>query len=306
MLIFERGSGLLIAVILLALLCAVLLLRIYALERNLRQGASQLKNHKAEGSAAPLRLAAPNPAAEELMAQVNALLREMEDQRSGFRNREQALRRQIANVSHDLRTPLTSILGYLQLLEKKELSLEERREYLSIIESRARVLQGLITSFYDLSRLEAGEYPILRERVDLREVLGELLAAYYDELESRFAVTVDLPEDLPQVWGDRAAMTRVYSNLLRNAMEHGSGTLSITAWTGKGEVIVRVSNGGAELTDTDVPHVFDRFYTTDKTRSGRNTGLGLAIVKALAYQMEGRAEAELTGDLFSVILYWKA
>lgn len=295
-----------LAVLLLTVLCVFLLLRIYALERNLRQGASQLKNRKAEGSAAPLRLAAPNPAAEELMAQVNGLLREMEDQRSDFRNREQALRRQIANVSHDLRTPLTSILGYLQLLEKEELSPEERREYLSTIESRARVLQGLITSFYDLSRLEAGEYPILREKVDLREVLGELLAAYYDELEAHFVVTVDLPEDLPQVWGDRAAMTRVYSNLLRNAMEHGSGTLSISAWSGNGEVSVRVSNGGAELTDEDLPHVFDRFYTTDKTRSGRNTGLGLAIVKALAYQMEGRAEAELTGDQFSIILYWKA
>ena len=308
-----------LAVLLLTVLCVFLLLRIYALERNLRQGASQLKNRKAEGSAAPLRLAAPNPAAEELMAQVNGLLREMEDQRSDFRNREQALRRQIANVSHDLRTPLTSMFldkfrgpapphrqDSPQLLEKEELSPEERREYLSTIESRARVLQGLITSFYDLSRLEAGEYPILREKVDLREVLGELLAAYYDELEAHFDVTVDLPEDLPQVWGDRAAMTRVYSNLLRNAMEHGSGTLSISAWSGNGEVSVRVSNGGAELTDEDLPHVFDRFYTTDKTRSGRNTGLGLAIVKALAYQMEGRAEAELTGDQFSIILYWKA
>lgn len=295
-----------LAVLLLTVLCVFLLLRIYALERNLRQGASQLKNRKAEGSAAPLRLAAPNPAAEELMAQVNGLLREMEDQRSGFRNREQALRRQIANVSHDLRTPLTSILGYLQLLEKEELSPEERREYLSTIESRARVLQGLITSFYDLSRLEAGEYPILREKVDLREVLGELLAAYYDELEAHFDVKVDLPDDLPQVWGDRAAMTRVYSNLLRNAMEHGSGALSIEARAGNGEVTVRVSNGGAELTEEDLPHVFDRFYTTDKTRSGRNTGLGLAIVKALAGQMGGRVDAELTGDVFSVILYWKA
>lgn len=295
-----------IILVLLVLLCAVLLLRVYSLERNLRQGAAELEKRRSEESAAPLRLAAPNAATEELMAQINLLLRESEDQRTEFSNRERALRRQIANVSHDLRTPLTSILGYLQLLEQGELSEEERQGYLAIIESRAKVLQGLIASFYDLSRLEAGEYPILREKVDLREVLGELLAAYYDELEAHFDVTVDLPEDLPQVWGDRAAMTRVYSNLLRNAMEHGSGTLSISAWSGNGEVSVRVSNGGAELTDEDLPHVFDRFYTTDKTRSGRNTGLGLAIVKALAYQMEGRAEAELTGDQFSIILYWKA
>ncbi|MDE6108648.1 MAG: HAMP domain-containing histidine kinase [Oscillospiraceae bacterium] len=293
-----------ILAVLLVALCAYLLFRVYALEKNLRQGAKQLKERKAEGGSAPLRLAAPNRAAEELMAQVNALIRESEDQRSDFRNREQALRRQIANVSHDLRTPLTSILGYIQLLEGEELSEGERREYLAIIESRARVLQSLIASFYDLSRLEAGEYPIVREKVDLREVLGELLSAFYDELEAHFQVTVDLPEDLPTVWGDRAAMTRVYSNLLRNALDHGAGSLSITARVSEGVVETRVTNGG-RVTEEELPHVFDRFYTSDQTRSGRNTGLGLAIVKALAKQMDGEVWAELTNGCFAVCLRWK-
>lgn len=294
-----------ILVALLILLCAYLLFRVYALEKNLRQGARQLKERKAEGGSAPLRLAAPNRAAEELMAQVNALIRESEDQRSDFRNREQALRQQIANVSHDLRTPLTSILGYLQLLEGEELTEGERREYLEIIESRARVLQSLIASFYDLSRLEAGEYPILRERVDLREVLGELLSAFYDELESHFQVTVELPDDLPQVWGDRAAMTRVYSNLLRNALDHGEESLSIVAQVVDRMVETRVTNGGAQVTEGELSRVFDRFYTSDQIRSGRNTGLGLAIVKALAQQMGGEAWAELLSGRFSVCLRWK-
>lgn len=294
-----------IIAVLLVLLCAYLLFRVYALEQNLRRGAKQLKNRKAEGGAAPLRLAAPNRAAEELMAQVNLLLREGEEERITFRAREQALRQQIANVSHDLRTPLTSILGYLQLLEDPEVSEAQREEYLEIIKGRARVLQGLITSFYDLSRLEAGEYPIGKEKIDLREVISELLAAFYDELDSRFAVTVDLPEDIPLVWGDRAALTRVYSNLIRNALEHGSGTLSISAFREGGMAVTRFTNSGAEVTEEDLPHVFDRFFTSDKTRSGRNTGLGLAIVKALVEQMEGRAEAELTGDRFSVIIHLK-
>lgn len=306
MLILEKGNApLLIAVVLLTILCAVLLLRVYALERNLRQGANQLKKRKAEGRAAPLRLAAPNPAAEELMAEINLLLREGEEERTSFRVREQALRQQIANVSHDLRTPLTSILGYLQLLESPEVTREQREEYLKIIEGRARVLQGLITSFYDLSRLEAGEYPIGREKVDLREVISELLAAFYDELDRKFTVTVDIPEDLPPVWGDRAALTRVYSNLIRNALEHGSGSLTIQAGQEGGEVVTRFSNAGAELTGEELPHVFDRFYTSDKTRSGRNTGLGLAIVKTLTEQMLGTVAAELTEGIFSVILYWK-
>jgi len=294
-----------IAVIVLAILCALLLLRLYALEKDLRSGAKQLKERRTEGSGAPLRLAAPNAAAEDLLSEVNALLRRGEDERAEFRRRERALRQQIANVSHDLRTPLTSILGYLQLLEGPEVTQEQRREYWEIIEGRAKVLQSLITSFYDLSRLEAGEYPITKETVDLREVISALLAAFYDELEGRFTVTVDLPDDLPQVWGDRTAMTRVYSNLIRNALEHGSGTLTVSAVREGESVVTRFSNGGAELKEEDLPHVFDRFYTSDKTRSGRNTGLGLAIVKALAEQMGGCTKAELTGDQFSVIMYWK-
>ena len=290
---------------LLGLLCAVLLLRVYSLERNLRQGAAELKKRRSEGSAAPLRLAAPNAATEELMAQINLLLRESEDQRTEFGNRERALRRQIANVSHDLRTPLTSILGYLQLLEQGELSEEERQNYLAIIESRARVLQGLIAGFYDLSRLEAGEYPITREKVDLKEVIGTLLAAFYDELEEKFRVEVDLPGDLPPVWGDRAALERVYTNLIRNALEHGSGELVIRAQCMGREVETAFTNGGAAITEEDLSRVFDRFFTSDQTRTGRNTGLGLAIVKALTLQMKGRAWAELEGDRFSVLLSWK-
>ncbi len=290
---------------LLGLFCAALLLRVYALEQNLRRGASELKKRRSEGGGAPLRLAAPNAAAEELMAQINLLLRESEEQRTDFRSREQALRRQIANVSHDLRTPLTSILGYLQLLEQEELSEEDRKSYLDIIENRARVLQSLITSFYDLSRLEAGEYPITREIVDLKEVIGTLLAAFYDELEGKFQVEVDLPETLPSVWGDRAALERVYTNLIRNALEHGTGTLTIQARCLGQEVETCFSNGGAALKGDDLPHVFDRFFTKDKIRTGHNTGLGLAIVKALAQQMKGRVWAELDGDRFSVLLSWK-
>lgn len=287
------------------IICLLLLVRLYALERNLKEGAAQLRTRRSEKSAAPLRLAAPHGPTEDLLSEVNTLLREGEEERACSRRREQALRSQIANVSHDLRTPLTSILGYLQLLEDPKVTEEQRREYMDIIKGRSQVLQGLITSFYDLSRLEAGEYPTLRERVDLREVIGELLAAFYDELEQRFQVTVDLPEELPAVWGDRAALTRVYTNLIRNALEHGEGTLTISARQAEGTVETVFTNGAPELRQEDVPHVFDRFYTSDQTRSGRNTGLGLAIVKALSEQMGGQVGAELAGGRFSVRLTWK-
>lgn len=106
----------------------------------------------------------------------------------------------VAGISHDLRTPLTSILGYLQLLEGDTLTPEERREYLGIVQGRAKTLQSLIVSFYDLSRLEGGEYPLARERVDLYHVLSQLVAEFYNDFEgSGFQMTVELQEGLPPV-----------------------------------------------------------------------------------------------------------
>lgn len=294
-----------LAIGLLTVLCAALLLRLVTLEKDLRAGARQLKERRETASGAPLRMVAPNASAEELLAEVNALLRQGEDERAGFRGREKALRQQIANVSHDLRTPLTSIRGYLQLMEDETLSDEERKRCFAVVEERARVLQDLIAAFYDLSRLEAGEYTVVREKVDLREVLSELLAAFYSDLEAKFRVEVDLPEALPAVWGDRAALTRVYANLIRNALDHGEGTLIITARETEDGVETRFVNGGCRVGEAEINQVFDRFFTSDQTRSGRNTGLGLAIVKALADRMGGSVRAERDGGDFAVILRWK-
>ena len=144
------GIALLLSLIALA---AVLLLR-YRRGRALSQAASQLKEARNQPGKR-LRLAAPDRPVEELLAQINGLLEDRETETRQLREREESLRRQIANVSHDLRTPLTSILGYLQLLEG-DLKPEERSRYLQVVEERARVLHELITAFYDLSRIEGG------------------------------------------------------------------------------------------------------------------------------------------------------
>ena len=115
-----------------------------------------------------LRLLSPDRQVENLLAQINGLLEDREQETRTLREQEESLRRQIANISHDLRTPLTSILGYLQLLESEQLSPQQRRHYLEIVSDRAKVLQDLITAFYDLSRIEGGEYPLDLQPVDLR------------------------------------------------------------------------------------------------------------------------------------------
>ena len=269
------------------------------------EAAYRLRALEDTGSTARVRLAVPNSAAEELLDEVNRLLELRQADRAAYQARERALRQQIANVSHDLRTPLTSILGYLQLLEDPGLTEGERREYLAVIAGRARTLQSLITSFYDLSRLEGGEYLLQREKVDLYASLSGLLAAFYNDFTDRgFDMEVELAEGLPQVWADAGAVLRIFTNLIRNALEHGEGRMEIRLYQEGGQVVSRFSNETHALTAEDVPHVFDRFFTSDKMRTGRNTGLGLAIVKALAGQMDCRAEAALEGDMFAITLRW--
>lgn len=295
----------LIAVILLALVCAALLFRLFMMERDLRATARRIRQEQKGDGAARLRLSAPNAAAEELMSAVNDLLELRRTDAAQYRERDAALRRQIANVSHDLRTPLTSILGYLQLLEEGTLSEEERREYLSVIEGRARTLQELITAFYDLSRMEGGEYPLVMEPVDLYRELSALMAEFYGELEERFRVTVELEEGLPPVMADRNAVIRIFTNLIGNAVKHGTGEFHVVLKRRGNFLVTSFSNRAPGLTQEDVAHVFDRFYTADKTRTGRNTGLGLAIVKTLARQMGHSVCAGLTEDVFSVAVTWR-
>ena len=274
--------------------------------RSLRSAARQLREQERSGSAARLRLAVPNRAAEDLLEEVDRLLEARQADHTRWREQEQSIRRQISNISHDLRTPLTSILGYLQLLEDPNLPEGERREYLAVVESRARALQSLITSFYDLSRLEGGEYPLEREPVDLHAALSGLLAAFYNDFtDAGFEVTVDLAEGLPPVWGDQGAVLRVFTNLLRNALDHGAGELTVRLFREGDRVVSLFANKTDQLTEEDLPHVFDRFFTSDKMRTGRNTGLGLAIVKALADRMGCALRAGLDGGVFSIRVEWE-
>lgn len=295
-----------ILAILFGALAAVLGWLLWRKNRALWQTAKELSELRhGSGSGNRLRLHQPDSTLETLLSQINSLLEDKESEQRSLRARELELRRQIANISHDLRTPLTSILGYLQLLEQENLPPEDRKEALEIIRGRALALQSMITSFYDLSRLEAGEYPLQREQVQLYPLLAELLADFYSDFEAAgLTVELALEEHLPPVWGDRSAILRLFTNLIQNVLKHGTGLLTVRlAAEGQGQVAA-FTNDAPDLTQEDVTHVFDRFFTADKMRSGRNTGLGLAIVRELSRRMGIELSARLEQERFTVELRW--
>lgn len=292
--------------VILFLIIAALLFSFYTLEKNLKQAKKQLEEIEAGKTRTRITLDSPNHAAEELFTAMNRVMDLRGEETAGILRQEHALREQIANVSHDLRTPLTSILGYLQLLEDPELNQADRMQYLEVVRDRAQSLQSLITAFYDLTRIEGGQYPLEREPVDLYRVLSELVAEYYGDLErSGLSVEIDLKEGLPPVWGDTEAVRRVFTNLIGNALKHGRGVLRIRLFRTGDALAAEFSNDGAGLTQEDAAHVFDRFYTADKTRSAQNTGLGMSIVRALVNQMGHEVTAELRDGIFTVRVLWR-
>lgn len=292
-------------IIFLLLVIVIQAARRHTLERGLRQAARRMRAQIANETTVRLALPCPSAGAEELLVCLNDLLELRQSEKADYRRKEQELRRQIANVSHDLRTPLTSILGYLQLLEGDDLPLEKRREYFQVIEGRARTLQTFIASFYDLSRIEGGELPLEREKVDLARALSNQLTAAYEQIEEAgLEMEVNIADHLPPVWADSGAVTRIFSNLLTNALRHGSDTLSVKLYREGGYIISSFSNRADDLTAEDAAHVFERFYTADKMRTGQSTGLGLAIVKALAERMGHTAAARWEDGWFTVLVRW--
>lgn len=273
---------------------------------NIRNIKKELKNLRIIKTNQQLRIVAPNKNIEEMIGEINFILEKSQNDRIAHEKSESELRKQIANISHDLRTPLTSILGYVQLIKDESTSEEEKQEYLDIIEKRSKVLQNLITSFYDLSRLEANEYDLEFKKVNVESLLREIVAAFYNDFIDRgFEVEVDLQEKLPIIIADENAIIRVFTNIFQNALKHGNKTMVISQRQEAGMIISTFSNRVENFTQEDLEHVFDRFFTVDRMRTGQNTGLGLTIVKKLTESMGHEVSASLEDEVFTIEVRFK-
>lgn len=267
--------------------------------KNLQE-INKTKTHK------KITLMAPNRKLEDLAEELNKTIDNKRQIETDYENKNLELRRSIANISHDLRTPLTSIIGYIQLLNDEKLTEAERKQYTEIVMSRAKALQLLIGGFFDLSRLEAGEYNFELKPVNLQNVLCEQMAAYYNDFIAKgIEPQIDVDDAAPLVIADENAVKRIFSNLIQNVLKHGSGLIKVDLKQSKNYIITSFTNNAPDLKDEDVAHLFERFYTADRMRSGRNTGLGLAITKSLAEELGCTIGAELKDKKLSIIIKWK-
>lgn len=222
-----------------------------------------------------------------LAASVNTQLRRLRSQRLRFQQGDLELKNAVTNISHDLRTPLTAIFGYLDLLEKEEKS-DTVRRYTDIIRNRALMMTQLTEELFRYSVILSGEKVLSPERVILGEVLEESIAAFYSVLHQRgIEPRILITEAKICRRLDRSALSRVFSNLLQNAVKYSDGDLEIRlSETGK----IIFSNSAQALNAVQAGRLFDRFYTVESGR--KSTGLGLSIARTLVERMGGSIRAE--------------
>ena len=236
-----------------------------------------------------------------LIYKINNLLTESKNIKIDYGNKNKSLMKMMTNISHDLRTPLTSALGYIDIILKSDLSEEEKKKDLITIEKRLRRLEELISSFFEFSRIiSTNKLPTL-EKINLTSILEESVIVFYDDYKkNNRKILLDCNQRKIIINSNKMLLTRIFENLIGNAYKHSNSDLIIKVEK-LNKVKIIFSN---ELLDNDVDidRIFDEFYTVDISRTKEGTGLGLAIAKEFTKQLNGNIYAEKHNNQLKIII----
>lgn len=229
-----------------------------------------------------------NPVLMELGGQINRLLIDRQKIRADFKREEISSKKMLANISHDIKTPLTVILGYLEIMRLNHAD----NEMLKKVETKANQVMNLINQFFTLAKLESGDTNINLGKVNINEICRENVLEFYDILlQKDFDVDLFIPETAIFVQGEKEALQRILYNLLSNVIRYGSDGkyLGVFLRQDKGNVYIDVVDKGKGIEQEFASNVFDRLYTMEDSRNReiQGNGLGLTIAKNLAKQLEG-------------------
>lgn len=290
----------LIVIIILSCVIIFLVVRILLLKRIIKSITHRLLNGNYEN---PVTFSLVDKDVIELGKVINKGIEYHNMQVIEITKKEAMLKDMILNISHDLRTPLTAIMGYIQLLQESDMG-EEEQKYVNIIMGKSKDLSQLISDFYELSMLESAGIEPLYQEIDLVETLTNHLLSYADLLEAR-QIEPEIIKDnsIVNISADELMLKRVFNNLIANAIKYSKKTLKIYIETND-FVKVTFENDIVE-TSLDVNKIFDKFYTGNSARMNGNTGLGLYIAKELMNKMGGEIFAKLNEDKLQIILLFK-
>ena len=281
----------------LLVLLIVLLIKIYLLEKSADEIGAALTERLETETNTLIDISSRDRHMQRLADGVNSQLRLLREQRRRYTQGDAELKNAVTGVSHDLRTPLTALSGYLELLEKEQ-DPEKRAHYMAIVKNRVELMTGLTEELFQYSVDVSAEERLKPERLSLNAVLEESVAAFYTALSSRgIEPEILMPEEPVYCVLDREALLRVFGNILGNAVKYSEGDLKIELLP---DASLCFSNRASGLDSVQTQRLFDRFYTVESAR--RSTGLGLSIAKLLTERMGGSIRAEYTEGRLAIFL----
>ena len=277
---------LLIIIGILLLVIFVLAAKVYFLHKSAQEISEAFRDRLAEDTNTLIDISTRDPYMRKLATDVNVQLRLLRKERHRYQQGDQELKEAVTNISHDLRTPLTAINGYLDLLEREEKS-ENVQRYLSQIKNRTDVLKNLTEELFRYS-VVASSQDLKPEHMDVVRALEESLLSFYAVMQEKgIQPEIELPEEPIFRELDAGAVNRIFSNIISNVLKYSDGDLSVVMDKSGS---ITVSNTAHKLNTVTVGRLFDRFYTVEASRN--STGLGLSIAKMLTERMSGSISAQ--------------
>lgn len=233
----------------------------------------------------------------EFVSAVNMYLSEIQKRKTEIEHKNNNLMVMMRNISHDLRTPLTSAAGYTDLILNSDLTEDEKISEMKIVEARLKRLTELVDSFFEFSKILTTNKEIELETVNLIGILEECIGNFYEDYKKENReVDFITSNNKISISTNRTMLSRIFENLISNALKYGSGNLTIEVISENADVI-RISFTNRIIDkDLDTGRIFDDFYTTDISRTKGSTGLGLAIAKEFTEQLNGNIEAHIEDD----------
>ncbi|CEN83786.1 histidine kinase [[Clostridium] sordellii] len=286
--------------ILIIIIMLYTLIRFISLKKQLRKIEKQVYNKER------VNITLNDRDIENLAATINNNMQEQKQVEIDIMNREERLKQNISDIAHDLRTPLASIRGYITLLDN--CTEQEKKEYINIIERKSEELNLLINNFYEISLFDNSSLKIQTTSIDIVQVIMEIVISNYALIKNN-EIEIDnrLPEKQIKIYGEELTCKRIIQNLISNSIKYSNGYISIQLDEFDNEVIFTIKNSVLELKESDLDHLFERFYTVDKSRNHSGSGLGLYIVKLLLKKIGGEVrDISLEDGILSISIMFKA
>ena len=282
-----------------AVVIIILAIKIRMMQKSMDEICSCLSEHLSSDTNQLITISSSDKHVRHLASEIARQLAELRRQRRQYISGDRELKEAVTNISHDLRTPLTAICGYLELLEAEEMT-DNTIRYVEQISNRTEALKALTEELFRYSVISSVS-ALSYEKVNVGRVLEETLISFYGAFEQKnITPNISLPDSVIIRSLDKSALSRIFGNIVSNAVKYSDGDFSVTM-TDAGEITF--SNTALELSSVDVGKLFDRFYTVDSAR--KSTGLGLSIAKLLTERMGGCITADYKGNTLSITLSFK-